>query len=251
MQNVYFIKWGRQLTENYGYGSLISFQPGQTEFANPMLSPGEVIHLWKSHTDEEHAQTLVSLPTLIPGVSYHLDAIMTVTPAESVQLVVEFYDQADGLVEKFDYFTDGTFTVPPEASSYQIKLININNQQLQFQRLVLGETALWERFDFPELTGGGQLLKWQPPMSTPLKTVVTLLDRTPETIGVPLEDGQTNWVVLVDPHNPYKVALQLVAQLKQTPKTDFDLGIITIRQFGRATPILTELQKEIERQLKS
>lgn len=139
METVYLIGWGEDYNDTYGYGAEIRFQDkGRVHYASPMMPSGSRIKSWRSKTNFQAERKAPELPLLINGQEYHIQLDMTCDKEEAIQLLIEFYDTDERLIEEYFYNElAGDFTYPQAAASYAVHLINKDHRELIFEGLMI------------------------------------------------------------------------------------------------------------------
>ncbi|OTP24839.1 accessory Sec system protein Asp3 [Enterococcus mundtii] len=131
------VKWTRNLSDIYKYGSTITYKnANQVCFENELLSPGVPIVKWVSNSYYQKERTLVQLPLLERKKKYYLSTDLQVFPARSLLIKVTFFNRLGKPIGR-KVFTEkgGEFTYLNEAFSYSIELVSIGLKKLLFNHL--------------------------------------------------------------------------------------------------------------------
>ena len=198
MVNVYIVKWGQRIGDTYTHGSKINFHESSVSFSNPEQSPGESIHTWYSLAEFRKFRYTPALPILTPGHQYHFRVDLTQEPADSLNLAITYFDDDDEQIRQ-DFFTElnDSFAYPENGHHYQMDLINLNNQQLEFTSLWLADEELLQTWEIErqKLASGTQFVTaTQPGFS---QWSVTLAAEEIDTTIFPFYPGENNVVLAV------------------------------------------------------
>lgn len=238
MASTYLIRWGNRLGETHNRGAEIIWQPNQTVYRNPQQSPGQTIHTWKSRGTFETTNYVAALPLLSPDQEYEFDLRMQQKPAESVNLVISYYDRDNQLIGQ-NYFAEltGKFTYPENAANYQFELINLNNQELIFTELWLHSTVITTAEVL--LNSRNRLIKMT--RTDTFNWTVTLVAESLVTTTLPVVPDQNNLWVLIDDSLKEEDITAIQKQLINSAN-------VTIKTFG-AKIFLQDAKVALEKQL--
>ncbi|MDM7862406.1 accessory Sec system protein Asp3 [Staphylococcus borealis] len=138
--NSYTLLWRHINTGTFMYGTKLRFQDEGTEFNNPLMPSGTVIHDWRMLTTFSEHKTVPSLPILKKGYHYNVLLNFDAQPQGSAYIKMTFYRKNDTehsyLIIKH---SDTTFQFPGEAYAYKIELINAGLSHLFFKNIKIQE----------------------------------------------------------------------------------------------------------------
>lgn len=138
---IYSVRWPKSLKSSYLFGSKIIFKKrGGVTFKNDQMPPAMSIHFWKSTVRIFNDGFLGELPLLKMETKYKVITKASVVPANSIYLELRFFDERFELMEtKIIHGHDEVFEYPLGAFQYEIHLMNINNESLNFEQLIIEE----------------------------------------------------------------------------------------------------------------
>lgn len=235
---MYLIHWGNRLGETHNRGAEIIWQPQETIYRNPQQSPGQTIHIWKSKGDFSSSNYVAALPLLEPDKEYEFDLRMQQQPADSVNLVISYYNRDNQLIRQ-DYFAElaGKFFYPSNAINYQFELINLNNRELIFTELWLRPISINDREI--KLSSRNRLVQLLSEDAS--HWTVTIVNESLVTTTLPVFSNQNNLWVLVSS----SLVVKDVAIIK---KQLCNADSVTIRTFGTGR-YLKEAKVILDKQL--
>ena len=149
MENFYIIKWGIDFNDNYNYGANIRLlEDDSVRFSSPFMPTGTPIKTWYSRTAFHSARKSPMLPILMNGKGYHIKVHAKFDTTNAVQLVIEFFNINEEVIEKI-YFKEleGHFIFPNEAISYNVQLVNKKHEFIIFNCLTIVSDSLEERYE--------------------------------------------------------------------------------------------------------
>lgn len=135
---IFKINWENAFGDSYNYGSTIQFLEDSVDFSNPLMSPNLAIMTWYSKRNFSNDRAFPTLPILVHGHEYTIKMDYNVEPANGAYWVVNFYgvnnEQIDHL--NFDDLA-GTFIYPNDATHYEVSIMNIGHQKVNFKNFTL------------------------------------------------------------------------------------------------------------------
>ncbi|WP_242550261.1 accessory Sec system protein Asp3 [Candidatus Enterococcus murrayae] len=155
MENFYMIKWGIDFNDNYNYGANIRLLENDSiRFSSPFMPTGTPIKTWYSRTEFHSARKSPMLPLLMNGKGYNIQVQAEFDTVDAVQLVIEFFNVNNDLIEKRHFKElEGHFIFPEEAVSYNIQLVNKKHEFILFKYLTIFSDSLKERYEVKTTEG--------------------------------------------------------------------------------------------------
>lgn len=144
MKHLTMLHWEKTPSASYTYGSKIDYlSDGSITFSNILQAPGTPLHEWQNLPATANHTPHNQIPLLTRGQTYAYHVAAEVEPKDSIAVNVSFMDENDHIIKQhYGQYLDGEFTMPIEASSYRIELLNINNTKLRFFSLFLAEAEV-------------------------------------------------------------------------------------------------------------
>ena len=198
MSLAYLLLWPTHLRNTYEYGCQVTVSPERVvTYRAPLMPPGEVIHQWRSKRNFAAQHLTNELPVIQPNTPYFLQGHISVTGG-GVYLRIQFLDE-DGhtLDNTILDGTEGTFTMPPEATDYTIELVNTHHEQVVFHNLLLMDAATAAAYQFTVDPFVGSVTATAKDATAPHVALVVRQGATKPLLLVPDRD---NLVVYVTPH---------------------------------------------------
>lgn len=133
------VYWEAAQMSLYIYGSVIEhLKPNLTYLKNELIPPGTSIVKWMSHPNFQQEFTLLQLPLLRRGESYHFSLRGKSVPDHSVLIKVSCFTRSGQMVStEVVPMTGGGIFYPEQAFSYTIELIGIGVKEFLFDHLLI------------------------------------------------------------------------------------------------------------------
>lgn len=143
------IKWGIDFNDNYNYGATIRLLENDfIRFSSPFMPTGAPIKTWYSKTEFHAARKSPMLPILMNGTGYNIQVHGEFDTNNAVQMVIEFFNVNDDVIEKIHFKElEGHFVFPEEAISYNVQLVNKKHEFIVFKYLTIFSDSLKERYE--------------------------------------------------------------------------------------------------------
>ncbi|WP_307994530.1 accessory Sec system protein Asp3 [uncultured Weissella sp.] len=154
MQPVYILKWDQLSAHAFTYGADITYPDVTTvAYANSLQPSGKPIYTWENLSAQQASDAgirqSVVMPILEPDHTYHVQANLTATPVNSVGISVDFLDYEGHVMDRIVQTTSSfDFTFPYDAIDYRISIVKFNNEELQFDSILLAESDLFTTMTF-------------------------------------------------------------------------------------------------------
>lgn len=243
MSSLYLIRWGRQMGMTYGFGTQIILDPQKVQVFAPRQSPGAILHQWQSQHPFFGYRSSIDLPLLIPDTDYRFEWIQTEVPIASVNLRINYFD-ADKTLISSDYFAESSeFHYPKNARSYTFELLNLNNKQLCFSGIWLGEVSLFKQ-DIKGLSQPEEPFIQIEKVKNNPQWAITLIEVSEMTSTFPIVNGMNNLFIGYQPTE--ESVKQVLDQLLSFFKTHLKHHC-TVRLFGKQSDYGRSLLKQLER----
>ncbi|USS84995.1 accessory Sec system protein Asp3 [Fructilactobacillus myrtifloralis] len=152
METIYGLTWDSSDPNTDTYGSQIAYnRAGFVRYQNELQPAGKKIHWWETKIPAGDAQGphygSKVLPQLPRQEKFHLLLDGTITPDESVGIMLLTYDQHHQLVnETMSLSKQLTFELTDEEVDYEISLVKFNNEHLEFRALFIIPDQIWKTF---------------------------------------------------------------------------------------------------------
>lgn len=184
MSELYIMRWPQNLSAVYVNGATIRYSKDQSVYyANEVLSPGQTICTWSSATDYLASGSSPALPLLKSNKTYELCLKLEADNVLPVQVQVDFFD---GHQEVLDSYRGDqsrlTFKVPKGMVSYEVRLVNLKHQWLQFEFLSIGEIGAVERIFEITFRRHYEWVHVRPIRGSTLKTIQLIVNKGPRSI---------------------------------------------------------------------
>lgn len=161
--NHFKIYWTQINHTTFMHGSQIQFNAHTTEFCNPMVPSGVLIHEWLMKADYFKDRIIPALPILKSNTVYQLQLNYDVTPKHSVYFKMIFYRKNETILDTMIIRDDVvSFTFPEDAHTYKIQLMNAGLEKINFHHMIIKEKETVETLDaltFSKLQNENGLLK--------------------------------------------------------------------------------------------
>ncbi|MGP0639330.1 accessory Sec system protein Asp3 [Staphylococcus xylosus] len=136
----YRVYWTQINHTTFMNGSQIKFKPYKTEFNNPLMPSGTLIHEWLMKASYYKDRVIPTLPILKKGTDYELQMEYNTIPENSIYLKIVFYRKNDIILDTcIIRDKDFEFTFPKEAHSYKIQLFNAGIEKMIFNHMTIKE----------------------------------------------------------------------------------------------------------------
>lgn len=136
----YRVYWTQINYTTFMNGSQIKFKPYKTEFNNPLMPSGTLIHEWLMKASYYKDRVIPTLPILKMGTDYELQMEYNTIPENSIYLKIVFYRKNDIILDTcIIRDKDFEFTFPKEAHSYKIQLFNAGIEKMIFNHMTIKE----------------------------------------------------------------------------------------------------------------
>jgi accessory Sec system protein Asp3 len=200
MTTLYRFDWRQDNAMTYTHGSQLSFSAdGSVSLTNALIAPGQALRTWRNLRPKESPHEQMRLPFLTPGVAYQLQGDWTATPDGTVGLQADTFDE-DGQRLAHHVVNDHelTFTYDDDACDYQVALVNMSMQTIEFRQLLFGAEADLAQYAVTPLTPEIVAVKpWDAaeqlplaivlqPQQVPIQALPAASDREQLVVSVPL-----------------------------------------------------------------
>lgn len=136
----YRVYWTQINHTTFMNGSQVKFKPYKTEFINPLMPSGTLIHEWLMMASYYKDRVIPTLPILKKGTDYELQLEYKTIPENSIYLKIVFYRKNDTILDTCVIRNkDFEFTFPKEAHSYKIQLFNAGIEKIIFNHITIKE----------------------------------------------------------------------------------------------------------------
>ncbi|WP_253296016.1 accessory Sec system protein Asp3 [Enterococcus raffinosus] len=200
LENFYMIKWGIDFNDNYNYGANIRLlEDDSIRFSSPFMPTGTPIKTWYSKTEFHLARKSPMLPILLNGKGYNIQVHAEFDRKDAVQLVIEFFDVNNSVIEKIHFKElEGHFTFPDEAISYNVQLVNKKHEFIIFRYLTIFSDSLKERYEIkPNKSTEAFFFKVKHPYEG-IKTKVVIQKKTKYMASLVIEDYMNYYFLIGD-----------------------------------------------------
>lgn len=141
MTELFLMRWPKNISATYVNGATLRFNKNQSVYyANEMLSPGQIICMWKSSSDYLSSGNVPTLPLLSLNKEYDLSFKLEADNDLAVQIQIDFFDDEHEIIQRFmstDFCLN--FIVPSGMVEYEIHLINLKHKWINFDYLMINE----------------------------------------------------------------------------------------------------------------
>lgn len=184
MSELYIMHWPNDLSAVYVNGATIRYSKDQSvDYANEVLSPGQILCTWASTTDYLSSGSAPCLPLLKINKTYELGVKLEADNPLPVQVQVNFWDANQVLLDSYR----GTesrlaFTVPKGTFTYEVHLVNLKHRWIHFETLTISELGAMDRVVG---TGFSQHYDWvhvRPLRGSNHKSVQLIVNQGPRSI---------------------------------------------------------------------
>ncbi|HHU6751661.1 TPA: accessory Sec system protein Asp3 [Staphylococcus pseudintermedius] len=141
-KNQFNIRWTQITADTFMYGSILRFKPTETLFENECMPSGIVIHEWKMITNYQKDHAVPTLPILEKNKTYCFKFEYEAKPVGSVYFKVIF-KRRNGTICNYKIIkgNEETVSMPADAFSYVVQMINAASQSVVFRRIVIQDDA--------------------------------------------------------------------------------------------------------------
>lgn len=136
--------WPPEMDMAFNFGSTVKVHANdKVSFNNRLMTAGVAMKNWQVALNYQGAKTVPQLPHLQVNHQYRLVMHARMRPANSVIIRLTFCDIQGNELKRYDFFRpQAYFTVPEETISYSLELVNAGNEELEFQRIEIGERQI-------------------------------------------------------------------------------------------------------------
>ncbi|MCM0599493.1 accessory Sec system protein Asp3 [Periweissella fabalis] len=143
---IYKINWEKAFGDSYNYGSTIQFLEDSVEFSNPLMSPNLAIMTWYSKRHFANDRAFPTLPILVQGHEYTIKMDYNVQTVNGAYWVVNFYGTNNEQIDHLNFDDlEGSFFYPSDATHYEVSIMNIGHQKINFKNFILIDHAVATR----------------------------------------------------------------------------------------------------------
>ncbi|MEJ7542412.1 accessory Sec system protein Asp3 [Staphylococcus intermedius] len=141
-KNQFNIRWTQITKDTFMYGSILRFKPTETLFENELMPSGIVLHEWKMMTSYEKDTAIPTMPILKKNQTYRFKFEYEVKPVGSIYFKIIF-KRRNGTVCKYKIIKghEEEITMPAEAFSYVVQMINAASRSLVFRQIVIQDVT--------------------------------------------------------------------------------------------------------------
>lgn len=161
--NAFKIYWTQVNHTTFMYGSEVQFNSHTTQFINPMMPSGIIIHEWLMKANYFKDRIIPALPILRHNAIYELQMNYNVTPQNSVYFKIIFYRKNETILDTIIIKSKHIeFTFPEEAHTYKIQLMNSGLEQIIFYNMTIKEKEIIKSLDeltFSNIQNENELIK--------------------------------------------------------------------------------------------
>ncbi|MBK0084548.1 accessory Sec system protein Asp3 [Lactococcus sp. S64] len=184
MSELYLMRWPQNLSAVYANGATIRYSKDQSVYyANEVLSPGQTICTWASATNYLSSGNSPALPLLKSNQAYELSLKLEADNDLPVQVQIDFFDGHQEVIDSYRG-TDSrlSFTVPNGMVSYEVRLVNLKHEWLQFEFLTIGTIGAAESILETQFRRHYDWVHVRPLRGSNQKTVQLIVNQGPRSI---------------------------------------------------------------------
>lgn len=240
------IKWGKNYTDSYNYGSEIIISNKKVIFSSPMMPVGTKIKKWNSKGNYSVSRSSPTLPLLIGGSKYHLELFIKKDENNSLLYSIEFYDKFNNIINT-KYFNDEylDFLYPVEAVSYEISLINKKHKQIEFYFMLLLPAISFKKNNIKVFYKSNILRVISEENENHSSIYIDTLERN--TITFPTDDFQNKKVFFIGDNTEDAIIETLVQLISEINTTE--ISICKGNNFDTLSPVYSLIPNIIEKVL--